>query len=107
MSHSAPLTNPLDFENDDISKHPSQLPTNLNSMEHLPREVQRTISLTSENPSEMFFSAEEDVSNMLSQRGSVRGIQNDASSIFSGKKKFSSDLRWGFYNYFKIQNHFF
>lgn len=89
MSHSAPHSHPLEFEIADIAQ--TQLPLDLTKGENLTREVQRTISLTSENPSEMFFSAEEDISNMMSQRGSIK-TQN-GSIIFSGKKRFSSDLR--------------
>lgn len=90
MSHSAPHSHPLEFEIADITIQ-NQIPIDLNSGDHLTREVQRTISLTSENPSEMFFSAEEDISNMMSQRGSIKN--HNGSIIFSGKKRFSSDLR--------------
>jgi len=43
----------------------------------------------------MFFSAEEDISNVLSQRGSMkqRNSVNSGSVVLSGKKRFSSDLR--------------
>uniref|UniRef100_A0A1I8N1J1 Bridge-like lipid transfer protein family member 1 C-terminal domain-containing protein n=1 Tax=Musca domestica TaxID=7370 RepID=A0A1I8N1J1_MUSDO len=92
MSHSAPHSHPLEFEIADINMQ-SQLPSDLTNGEHLTREVQRTISLTSENPSEMFFSAEEDISNMMSQRGSIKN--HNGSIIFSGKKRFSSDLSIG------------
>ncbi|XP_037884226.1 transmembrane protein KIAA1109 isoform X1 [Glossina fuscipes] len=94
MSHSAPHSHPLEFEIADIAQ--TQLPLDLTKGENLTREVQRTISLTSENPSEMFFSAEEDISNMMSQRGSIK-TQN-GSIIFSGKKRFSSDLSIGAQN---------
>lgn len=89
MSHSAPHSHPLEFEIADIALHSQGL------CDHLPREVQRTISLTSENPSEMFFSAEEDISNVMSQRGSMkqRNSANSGSVVLSGKKRFSSDLR--------------
>lgn len=91
MSHSAPHSHPLEFEIADKNIQ-TQLPSNdLTNGEHLTREVQRTISLTSENPSEMFFSAEEDISNIMSQRGSIKN--HNGSIIFSGKKRFSSDLR--------------
>jgi len=90
MSHSAPHSHPLEFEIADIALHVQGL-----GGDQLPREVQRTISLTSENPSEMFFSAEEDISNVLSQRGSMkqRNSVNSGSVVLSGKKRFSSDLR--------------
>lgn len=88
MSHSAPQSHPLEFE---VS--PVQCKV-LDSEDDVIREVQRTISLTSENPSELFFSAEEDTANMMSQhinyaKGGVRGIDQ--------KKRFSSDLRWELY----------
>lgn len=98
MSHSAPQSHPLDFEIENLSipsatvQHYALDLSGGDSV--LPREVQRTISLTSENPSEMFFSAEEDISNMMSQRSSLR-TQN-GSIILSGKKRFSSDLRFDF-----------
>lgn len=84
MSHSAPHSHPLEFE---AEVNVRNVDVNL---DQLTREVQRTISLTSENPSEMFFSAEEDISNVISQ-GSVKN--RNGSIIFSGKKRFSSDLR--------------
>ncbi|KNC30209.1 hypothetical protein FF38_06938 [Lucilia cuprina] len=92
MSHSAPHSHPLEFEIADINIQ-NQMPVDLTNGDHLTREVQRTISLTSENPSEMFFSAEEDISNMMSQRGSIKN--HNGSIIFSGKKRFSSDLSIG------------
>lgn len=95
MSHSAPHSHPLDFEIDAISvpsENMQNIAMDLSGGEGaLPREVQRTISLTSENPSEMFFSAEEDISNMMSQRSSLRTY--NGSIILSGRKRFSSDLR--------------
>ncbi|XP_017025561.1 bridge-like lipid transfer protein family member 1 isoform X1 [Drosophila kikkawai] len=95
MSHSAPHSHPLEFEIADIAVHAQGL-----GGDHLPREVQRTISLTSENPSEMFFSAEEDISNVMSQRGSMkqRNSANSGSVVLSGKKRFSSDLSIGAQN---------
>ncbi|BFF95237.1 transmembrane protein KIAA1109 homolog [Drosophila madeirensis] len=94
MSHSAPHSHPLEFEIADIALHCQALG------EQLPREVQRTISLTSENPSEMFFSAEEDISNVMSQRGSMkqRNSANSGSVVLSGRKRFSSDLSIGAQN---------
>ncbi|XP_051858980.1 transmembrane protein KIAA1109 homolog isoform X2 [Drosophila albomicans] len=89
MSHSAPHSHPLEFEIADIALHAG---------DQLPREVQRTISLTSENPSEMFFSAEEDISNVMSQRGSMKQRSGNGSIILSGKKRFSSDLSIGAQN---------
>ncbi|XP_030565020.1 transmembrane protein KIAA1109 homolog isoform X2 [Drosophila novamexicana] len=86
MSHSAPHSHPLEFEIADIVLHAG---------EQMPREVQRTISLTSENPSEMFFSAEEDISNVLSQRGSMKQRSANGSIILSGRKRFSSDFSIG------------
>lgn len=97
MSHSAPHSHPLEYEIADIPL-PLQQYTETpltNGADHLTREVQRTISLTSENPSEMFFSAEEDISNMMSQGGSIKN--RNGSIVFSGKKRFSSDLRCLFF----------
>ncbi|XP_059220163.1 bridge-like lipid transfer protein family member 1 isoform X4 [Stomoxys calcitrans] len=93
MSHSAPHSHPLEFEIADINMQSQLAHHDLTNGEHLTREVQRTISLTSENPSEMFFSAEEDISNMMSQRGSIKN--HNGSIVFSGKKRFSSDLSIG------------
>ncbi|XP_023176913.2 transmembrane protein KIAA1109 homolog isoform X3 [Drosophila hydei] len=89
MSHSAPHSHPLEFEIADIVLHGG---------DQLTREVQRTISLTSENPSEMFFSAEEDISNVMSQRGSMKQRSGTGSIILSGRKRFSSDFSIGAQN---------
>lgn len=51
--------------------------------------MQRTISLTSENPSEAFFSADEDVH--TSRSSSLRTA--DRFMINPPKKRFASDLR--------------
>lgn len=77
MSHSAPQTHPLEFSSDQSIK--------LNSDESLAREVQRTISLTSENPSETFFSADEET-----HSSSLRAAVSDR---VNQKKRFASDLR--------------
>ncbi|XP_037958120.1 transmembrane protein KIAA1109 homolog isoform X2 [Teleopsis dalmanni] len=95
MSHSAPHSHPLEFENKDTHLQ-SQYLSDISNCDNLTREVQRTISLTSENPSELFFSAEEDISNIISQRGSIK--YRNASGVFSGKKRFSSDLSIGIQN---------
>ncbi|XP_054742979.1 bridge-like lipid transfer protein family member 1 isoform X4 [Anastrepha obliqua] len=98
MSHSAPHSHPLEFEIADLPLQ-TQLSNETaltNGGDHLTREVQRTISLTSENPSEMFFSAEEDISNVMSQGGSIKN--RNGSIILSGKKRFSSDLSIGAQN---------
>lgn len=95
MSHSAPHSHPLEYEIADLPLQTqlcNETPLSNGGADHLTREVQRTISLTSENPSEMFFSAEEDISNMMSQGGSVKN--RNGSIVFSGKKRFSSDLRY-------------
>lgn len=91
MSHSAPHSHHLEIETDDLT----QLRQSDNSGDSYSREVQRTISLTSENPSEMFFSAEEDISNVLSQGSNIlnRNSTGGNSGTFSQKKRFSSDLR--------------
>lgn len=79
MSHSAPQTHPLQFDSD------QSIDTKIKSDDSLAREVQRTISLTSENPSETFFSADEDM-HSSSLRASVTERVNQ-------KKRFASDLR--------------
>ncbi|XP_039950493.1 transmembrane protein KIAA1109 isoform X2 [Bactrocera tryoni] len=98
MSHSAPHSHPLEYEIADLPLPIQQYGETplTNGADHLTREVQRTISLTSENPSEMFFSAEEDISNMMSQGGSIKN--RNGSIVFSGKKRFSSDLSIGAQN---------
>ncbi|XP_067623128.1 bridge-like lipid transfer protein family member 1 isoform X11 [Eurosta solidaginis] len=99
MSHSAPHSHPLEYEIADLplqTQLSNEAPLTNGGGDHLTREVQRTISLTSENPSEMFFSAEEDVSNMMSQGGSIKN--RNGSIVFSGKKIFSSDLSIGAQN---------
>lgn len=83
MSHSAPQPHPLESDSD-----PSLSPKMI-SEDEIVREVQRTISLTSENPSEAFFSADEDVH--TSRSSSLR----TADRILNiPKKRFASDLRY-------------
>lgn len=82
MSHSAPHAHPLQFTSD------QSIDSKIKSDESLAREVQRTISLTSENPSETFFSADEDM-----HSSSLRTSINDR---VNQKKRFASDLRWIF-----------
>ena len=53
------------------------------------RDVQRTISLTSENPSEAFFSADEDIH--ASRSSSLRTTDGNL-SLGAPKKRFASDL---------------
>lgn len=79
MSHSAPQTHPLQFDSD------QSIDSKIKSDESLAREVQRTISLTSENQSETFFSADEDV-----HSSSLRASINDR---VNQRKRFASDLR--------------
>lgn len=80
MSHSAPHAHPLQFTSD------QSIDSKIKSDESLAREVQRTISLTSENPSETFFSADEDM-----HSSSLRTSINDR---VNQKKRFASDLRY-------------
>lgn len=54
-------------------------------------QVQRTISLTSENPSEAFFSADEDVH--TSRSSSLRTANIERIHI-NPRKRFASDLRY-------------
>lgn len=79
MSHSAPQTHPFEFVSD------QSIDAKIKSDESLAREVQRTISLTSENPSEAFFSADEDT-----HSSSLRAAMSDR---VNQKKRFASDLR--------------
>lgn len=53
------------------------------------RDVQRTISLTSENPSEAFFSADED---MHASRSSSLKATDGTLPLAGPKKRFASDL---------------
>lgn len=76
MSHSAPQTHPLEFDSD------QSIDVKLKSNESL---VQRTISLTSENPSETFFSADEDLHSS--------SLRTTVSDRVNQKKRFASDLR--------------
>lgn len=86
MSHSAPQPHPLESDSE------SSLSPKIMSEEEITREVQRTISLTSENPSEAFFSADEDVH--TSRSSSLRTTTDRQPAI--PKKRFASDLRFGF-----------
>lgn len=84
MSHSAPQAHPIQFTSD------QSIDSKIKSDESLAREVQRTISnerisLTSENPSEAFFSADEDI-----HSSSLRTSINDR---VNQRKRFASDLR--------------
>lgn len=79
MSHSAPQTHPLEFVSD------QSIDVKIKSDDSLAREVQRTISLTSENPSEAFFSADEDT-----HSSSLRAAMSDR---VNQTKRFASDLR--------------
>lgn len=82
MSHSAPQTHPMEFDSD------QSINTKILSEEEISREVQRTISLTSENPSEAFFSADED---MHTSRSS--SLRTGVIDRVNQKKRFASDLR--------------
>lgn len=84
MSHSAPQTHPLVFDSD------QSINSKILSEEEISREVQRTISLTSEHPSEAFFSADEDMN--TSRSGSLRTSIIDR---VNQKKRFASDLSIG------------
>lgn len=83
MSHSAPQPHPLESDSD-----PSLSPKM--SEDEIVREVQRTISLTSENPSEAFFSADEDMH--TSRSSSLRTADR---LLHNPKKRFASDLSIG------------
>lgn len=82
MCHSAPQTHPLEFDSS------QSIEVRVKSEEGIAREVQRTISLTSENPSETFFSADED---MHTSRSS--SLRTGVIDRVNQKKRFASDLR--------------
>ena len=86
MSHSAPQPHPLESDSD------QSLSPKLISEDDIVREVQRTISLTSENPSEAFFSADEDIHTSRSSSLRTSNIQRIA---VNPKKRFASDLSIG------------
>ena len=80
MSHSAPQPNALETDSE-ISLSP-KVPDDV-----IIRDVQRTVSLTSENPSEAFFSADEDLH--ASRSSSLKAHEGP---ILIPKKRFASDL---------------
>lgn len=97
MSSSAPHSNPLDVDVDEASLGSDA------TLHDRDLQVQRTVSLTSENPSEAFFSADEEMH--ASQRSGIAGgMKGDVAGqgatpvivgIPSGKKRFASDLSIG------------
>lgn len=87
MSSSAPHSNPMETEADITLGSASNSIANLDDRA---LQVQRTLSLTSENQSEVFFSADEEMH--ASQRS---GIARVDAQIPSGKKRFASDLSIG------------
>ncbi|XP_055600491.1 bridge-like lipid transfer protein family member 1 isoform X3 [Uranotaenia lowii] len=82
LSHSAPQPHPLESDSEH-SLGPKV--TELDSV--VIRDVQRTVSLTSENPSEAFFSADEDLH--ASRSSSLKATDVP---IAIPKKRFASDL---------------
>ena len=56
------------------------------------RDVQRTVSLTSENPSEAFFSADEDLHASRSSSLKAGGVDHHPHPVAIQKKRFASDL---------------
>lgn len=85
MSHSAPQTRPLEFASN------QSIDRKILSDEDINHEVQRTISLTSEGPSEAFFSADEDTQTSRSMRTEVIDRVNQ-------KKRFASEMSIGMRN---------
>lgn len=81
LSRSAPHSHPLqsDSQHSLGPKHSDDVTL---------RDVQRTISLTSENPSEAFFSADEDIH--ASRSSSLK--TTDSVPLVIPKKRFASDL---------------
>lgn len=106
MSHSAPQPHPLESDSDQslspkliseeaivrevISLKTLRLSFFLKREYFLQLQVQRTISLTSENPSEAFFSADEDIH--TSRSSSLRTANVERVHV-NPKKRFASDLR--------------
>ncbi|KAG4067242.1 hypothetical protein HA402_000233 [Bradysia odoriphaga] len=104
MSHSAPQPHPLESDSEsslspkimseeEITREvcaDRSLPTTFR-YHTIPLQVQRTISLTSENPSEAFFSADEDIH--TSRSSSLRTTTDRLPNI--PKKRFASDLSIG------------
>lgn len=89
MSSSAPHSNPLEVDVEEISiGSAGNSDATLHDMD---LQVQRTVSLTSENPSEAFFSADEEMH--VSQRSGLAKM--DVNAIPGGKKRFASDLSIG------------
>lgn len=113
MSHSAPQPHALESDSDpslspkmmsedeivrEVCERPislfltNQFPKAYSIFEHSPPlQVQRTISLTSENPSEAFFSADEDLH--TSRSSSLR--TTDHRLLPHPKKRFASDMSIG------------
>lgn len=83
MSHSAPQPNPLESDSEY-----SLSPRVISEETIISRDVQRTISLTSENPSEAFFSADEDIHASRSS-----SLKTHEPPLIIPKKRFASDLR--------------
>ncbi|XP_062545321.1 bridge-like lipid transfer protein family member 1 isoform X7 [Armigeres subalbatus] len=82
LSQSAPQPHPLESDSEH-SLSPKVPPEDV-----IIRDVQRTVSLTSENPSEAFFSADED---LHASRSSSLKAATDLSTVIP-KKRFASDL---------------
>lgn len=108
MSHSAPQSNPLESDSD-YSMSPrvtseetiASRDVSLNKFffwilkfnsfgKKIFSQVQRTISLTSENPSEAFFSADEDIHASRSS-----SLKTHDPPLVVPKKRFASDLSIG------------
>lgn len=85
MSSSAPQSNALEQEIDLSSRSNAE-----DEMVDRELQVQRTVSLTSENPSEAFFSADEDIH--ISHSSSIK---RGEISMPGTKKRFASDLSIG------------
>jgi hypothetical protein len=81
MSQSAPQSNPNPMQESDSDSLSPKL-----TDDTVMRDVQRTISLTSENPSEAFFSADEDIHASRSSSLKTSDVP------YVPKKRFASDL---------------
>lgn len=94
MSSSAPQSNPLDIDQaEDEKSIGSATRVSDATLHDFDLQVQRTVSLTSENQSEAFFSADEDMH--ASQRSGMSKMEVSGGVIPSGKKRFASDLSIG------------
>uniref|UniRef100_A0A182PCZ3 Bridge-like lipid transfer protein family member 1 C-terminal domain-containing protein n=1 Tax=Anopheles epiroticus TaxID=199890 RepID=A0A182PCZ3_9DIPT len=97
MSHSAPSPgHPLASDSEQslggILPIGTGIRPSMPSDDVIMRDVQRTVSLTSENPSEAFFSADEDLHASRSSSLKAGGVDQHPHPVAIQKKRFASDL---------------